>query len=334
MAEQIIEYPTHRLIIQEIENSKFIKVTNYVEGEVYQNMLDSIFIVKEMLVNFVSEERILLNNFLRSLVSFHNKEKNLLLGHPEMYVFIDEAEYYVFCIVNDLPYKEQEWFNTIYIQTSFINSLTLLINASVALIKVVYPECYNKPINLLEESFGEYIKKQEKYKCSIEQYRVFLEKNDIPCLYHFSSRKNFFSIKKNGICSLQELERLQVNVEYSASISSRRIDNNKNLSDYVHLSYERKNPMLYVALAEGRLADYVIFEITPEVIFLKETKFSNMNAAKNGAKISSDIDFFLQIPFKCFHKKDFGLLSTEEKNWYQSEVLVKNKVFTNQILNL
>jgi hypothetical protein len=92
--------------------------------------------------------------------------------------------------------------------------------------------------------------------------------------------------------------------------------------------------MLYIALAEGRLYDYVIFEITPDVIFYTETKFSNINAASNEADISSDINFFLNLPFRSFHNKKYSYLSEQSKKNYQAEVLVKKNIPTTQILNL
>ena len=92
--------------------------------------------------------------------------------------------------------------------------------------------------------------------------------------------------------------------------------------------------MLYKALAEGRLYDHIIFEVTPDVIFYKESKFSNINAASNEAVISSDINFFLNLPFSSFHNKKYSCLSEQAKKNYQAEVLVKNNISTNQILNL
>ena len=130
------------------------------------------------------------------------------------------------------------------------------------------------------------------------------------------------------------MKRLGISSKYSSSDVSRAIDSSKKLSHYIHLSYERDTPMLYTALAEGRLYDHVIFEITPDLIFLKETKFSNINVASNEAVISSDIFFFLNLPFSSFHNKKYSSLSEQSKKNYQAEVLVKNKIPTTKILNL
>ncbi|HOA82182.1 MAG TPA: DarT ssDNA thymidine ADP-ribosyltransferase family protein [Defluviitaleaceae bacterium] len=332
MAEQRLEYPTHSLILREVDNTKFIKVTNFVKDVIYQEMLDSYFTNPNN--NFVFEERKLLNNFVKSLTSFHNRIEDLPIGTPEMYIFGDDAEYYIFCMVNDLKYEEQEWFKTIYIKATFLYSITLFIGTSVSFLKTLYPDHYKKPVNLLEEVFRKLKQQQDLYKCNVETYVDFLIENKIDRLYHFSNRQNLESIKKNGICSISEMKRLGISSKYSSSDGSRVIDSTKQLSEYVHLSYERDTPMLYIALAEGRLYDYVIFEITPDVIFYKETKFSNINAASNEAVISSDINFFLNLPFSSFHNKKYSCLSDQAKKNYQAEVLVKNNIPTNQILNL
>lgn len=332
MVEQRLEYPTHSLILREVDNKNFVKITNFVKDVIYQEMLDIYFTNPNN--NFVFEERKLLNNFVKSLTSFHNRIEDLLIGTPEMYTFGDDAEYYIFCMVNDLKYEEQEWFKTIYVRATLLYSITLFIDTSVSFLKTLYPDHYRKPINLLEEVFQKLKQQQDLYKCNIETYMDFLIENKIDRLYHFSNRQNLESIRKNGICSISEMERLGISSKYSSSDVSRVIDSGKQLSEYVHLSYERDTPMLYKALAEGRLYEYIILEVTPDVIFYKESKFSNINAASNEAVISSDINFFLNLPFSSFHNKKYSCLSEQAKKNYQAEVLVKNNISTNQILNL
>lgn len=334
MGEKSFEYPTHNLFFKETENTKFVKATNLVKDVVYQEMLNAFFEMQYLNLHFVTEERKLLNNFVKSLVSFHNTKENIAFGVPEMYSFGDELEYYVFCLVNDLPFAEQEWFKTIYIKASFLYSLTLFQSASASLVKTLYPKYYSKPIDLIEERFRIIEREQERFKCPIDLHMKFLEDNDISKLYHFSSRENLDSIKLHGLCSLKELQRLGLSIKYGSSEDSRQIDATKNLSDYVHLSFERKTPMLYIALGEGRLYDFLIFEISPEVIFLKDTKYSNINAASKDAIISADINFFLNLPFSNFHNKDYHALSNEDKNHFQAEVLIKNRIEIKSILNL
>ena len=332
MGERRLEYPTHSIIIRDVDNTKFVKATNLVKDMVYDKMLNACLINQSR--NFVSEERNLLSNFVKSLTSFHNRKEDIFNGTPKMYTFGDETEYHIFCMINELPYCDQEWFNTIYIKTTLLHSIPLFINASVAFLKILYPEHYNKPVDLLKEVFRDLERSQNQYKCDINIYKNFLIQNNIAQLYHFSNRRNLESIKLHGLCSISELTRLGISAIYSSSEGSRSIDTSKQLLEYVHLSYERDTPMLYVALAEGRLYEHIIFEINPEVIFHKDTKFSDVNAASNNAIICSDINFFLNLPFSSFHNKNYNFLPEQLKKNYQAEVLVKNNISTKLIFNL
>lgn len=331
MDEQILEYPSHTLRIQKVGDTGFIKAINIVNGDVYQNMVD-VAIGRSFGSNFVYEERLLLANFVKSLVSFNNE--NLLFGTPVMTSFVDEADYYVFCLINEVPFEEQAWFKTIYVKTSFLNSITLFKSASVRLLKMLYPSLYVKPKDLLAELFTKYEEEKEKYKIDLTEVQRFLDSNDIHQLYHFSGKKNLDSIKARGLLSINRLMELGIKVEYSSSQESRQIDYRKGYVDYVHLSYEINNPMLYIALSEGRISDYSLFCISPDVLFLKETKYSIGNAASGNATISSDLKVLYQTPFSSFHNKQYYSLGEQDKFYFQSEVLVKSHIPITNILNL
>ena len=79
MSQMNLTYETHRLIIEQNAGEKFTRITNYVEGDVYREMVSSIIHDKEKAFFFVHNERILLNNFLQSLINFHNREKCILI---------------------------------------------------------------------------------------------------------------------------------------------------------------------------------------------------------------------------------------------------------------
>ena len=128
-----LEYQTHKLLLSSI--GRFTKVKNYVLGTVYQDMVSAIISEKEKALNFVFNERILLNKFLKSLLDFHNKE-NLIFSKPFNY-FNDEYEYYVFCVINDIEFKEQEWFNVAFIEEDIFTTYTYLKNASIKLLSMV-----------------------------------------------------------------------------------------------------------------------------------------------------------------------------------------------------
>lgn len=317
-----LEYPTHILLLS--SNKGYTKVKNTVLGEAYSNMVDAILSDFDKAINFVQHERILLNNFLKSLLDFHNKTE-YLFAKPFTY-FNDEYEYYVFCIINDIEFKEQEWFNIAFIEEDIYTTYAYLKNASIKLLQMLYPEYATISTNLLEEWFRSWEDEAKKYKCNPDDYKHFLEENEIDCLYHFSSSANTDSIKDRGLCSIMYLKEQKIDVDYVSNEASQLVDKRKGMEDYVHLGYEAKHPMLMKALAKGTLSSYKVYHINPIVLFLKKTKYTRCNAIKRNAEISDDINFFLQIPFKRFHKRSYFDLTEEEKDLFQSEVLVHRNI--------
>jgi hypothetical protein len=84
---------------------------------------------------------------------------------------------------------------------------------------------------------------------------------------------------------------------------------------------------------EGRILNPEILEISVDVIFQKETKFANRNATKNGVEINGTIENFKTINFSIFKNKYLDL-NLNEKDFYQAEVLVLEKVPLKKIINI
>lgn len=344
--EYNIEYPTHRLILHQENKCIYTKVTCYVDGKVYNDMVNAIIMDDAKAFHFVYYERQLINGFLKSLVSYHNKEYKDNL--PIFYCFDNELEYYQFCVDNDLLFEEQEWCKTAYICKEIKQVSYYLTNASILLIRTLYPEFINpskdKLFKLIVPSHKEqkiekpkeldpYATKASLYKCNPKDYQYFLVKNNIDRLYHFTSSNNRDSIRNNGICSIKYLGDHGISVHYASSYESRNIDKRKQTHNYVHLSYERKNPMLFIALKEGRLNDYIIYEVSTDVLFLKDTMFTHCNAAKTGAVFSTELSYMMEIPFNKFHNMPYDKDSCY-KDFFMSEILVKDRILPSLILNL
>ena len=219
-------------------------------------------------------------------------------------------------------------------KTDIYTAFNLIKDASVKLLSNLYPEYYHPPKSLFEEWIKQFNENRELYKCDPDEYKEFLEKNEIEAVYHFSSSKNTESIKKHGICSIKYLKDLGVSVDYVSTSQSQSIDRFKGFEDYIHLGFEKRHPMLMKALANGVLSSYKIYDINPSVLFLKDTMYSDKNAIKNTVIFSDKIDFLLNIPFKIFHKKNFFNLDSTGKDFFQSEVLVKHNIPSNLILNM
>jgi hypothetical protein len=327
--QRVVSYKSHTLYISSTTNSYYTRITNIVNGDAYQELVHkAIEAGYKTDTRFVYQERIFLNGFLKSVVGFHNKQEQY--RNIPFITFADEAEYYVFCIVNDIQFEEQVWFKTTFIRTSIYLASMYIINASIDFLRIFHPEYLDSHVDYLEE----YIKKivaniQESnidYKCNPKQYVGFLKKHQLTCLYHFTPINNVASIKTNGLLSIEQLRKANVRPSFASSGASRNLDKNKDLSDYVHLSYERDNPMIYVAIAEGRLSEYALLEISCDVLFWKNTKYTNKNAAKSDAIVTDDINFLLNIPFSKFHNKSYLKLREEDKEWFKSEILVKSQI--------
>lgn len=328
-----LSYPTHDIILETKDNSQYTKVTNYVQGQVYNDMVQAIISDKESALSFVARERVLLNNFLQSLLSIHNE--NEYLTSPIFFVFKDDTEYYMYCLVNDIEYENQAWFNTAFIKTDIYTALLYIKDASIKLISLTYPQFAQHPKSIIADWVTRAKDEKEKYKYNPDDYKSFLENNEIDRLYHFTSIRNLESIKKIGLCSNDYLEQLGVLPDYVSSSDSRKRDKDMGLGDYVRFSFEHEGQMLIKKIAQGdSIANYKILEVSPMLIFLKGTKYSKYNTLYRDAIISDNIQVIENLPFPRFHKKKYFQLDEEEKHLYGSEVLVKHNVPPIDLLNL
>lgn len=92
--------------------------------------------------------------------------------------------------------------------------------------------------------------------------------------------------------------------------------------------------MMYVAQNDGRISNPVILEIDLSVVELSTTKFSDRNATKNGAIIRGGYDGALNIHFSTVRQPNHFNLTLDEKEFYQAEVLVWEKVPISCITNI
>jgi hypothetical protein len=106
------------------------------------------------------------------------------------------------------------------------------------------------------------------------------------------------------------------------------------LQDYVRLSFTRKHPMMFVALKEGRIDEPIILEINPEVIFWKQTRYSNMNATRTGHSQGNNIEDFKKIRFNIVNQATHFDLDEDERPYYQAEVLIKTFIPLEYITNI
>ena len=80
--------------------------------------------------------------------------------------------------------------------------------------------------------------------------------------------------------------------------------------------------------------DNIILEIDPEIVCLKSTLYSDVNANRNNAAVGKDLSDFKKIRFDLFKHPNHFKLTEDEKPYYQAEILVKNHIPLKYIKNL
>jgi ssDNA thymidine ADP-ribosyltransferase, DarT len=103
--------------------------------------------------------------------------------------------------------------------------------------------------------------------------------------YHFTDEKNLDSIRKHGILSKQEAERLGVAIPVLGGNQwSQDADQLKGLRDYVNLCFTRSHPMCHLATEENRITP-VYLGIDPEIIKMEGVKITLDVANKGGVEL-------------------------------------------------
>lgn len=159
------------------------------------------------------------------------------------------------------------------------------------------------------------------YKEDKKQIEQILNKNGINKLYHFTDRSNLYSILTNGgLFSWEKCNKMGILISRSGGDElSRNLDSKSRLSNYVRVSFCEKHPMKYKALSEHRISDPIIIEISPEICYLKDTKFSDKNATDKNAKVGETVDYlpkdFLIFRSVYYHYHKINKRNTKQKSW-------------------
>jgi hypothetical protein len=117
--------------------------------------------------------------------------------------------------------------------------------------------------------------------------------------------------------------------------TSRGLDRDKGLEDYVRLSLCKSHPMAYRIHqeSEGR-ANLVLLKIKLDVTMFESTRFSNVNATDKRAKIGSDLEFIEEnLDFEAI-ALDWCWGSDPRHKLRQAEVMVKTFIPSKYIINL
>lgn len=177
-----------------------------------------------------------------------------------------------------------------------------------------------------------------KYKSEKAQIIRILQDNEVQCLYHFTDYLNLKSIRRlGGLYSWWSMKQKGLTIPCPGGGElSRSLDSQRNLEDYVRLSFTRNHPMMYAAKSEGRIETPCILKIKIDAAALRGTKYSNKNATikREPVNVGDTLDDLKQIHFETVLQSNHFNLEDDEISFYQAEVLVKSFLPAEYIINL
>lgn len=174
-------------------------------------------------------------------------------------------------------------------------------------------------------------------KSDAQEIVQFLLNNGIRYLYHFTEESNLPLIKsRKGLYSWSYLVSHDMKIPSpGGNDTSRGLDRDKGLEDYVRLSLCKSHPMAYRIHqeSEGR-ANLILLKIKLDVTMFESTRFSNVNATDKRAKIGTDLEFIQDnLDFEAI-ALDWCWGSDPRHKTRQAEVMVKTFIPSKYIVNL
>jgi len=145
---------------------------------------------------------------------------------------------------------------------------------------------------------------------------VFLRKQGIHHLFHFTDLENLPSIRKIGASTLTDRS---IPAKFNSDELSRKLDVNAGLQNYVRFSFSARNPMMYVSKREGRISDPVLLKIKLEAVSRPGVLFSDRNATRSDAILSESPTV---VRFDVVKRDHVFEIPELLRLYYQAEVLV------------
>ncbi len=176
------------------------------------------------------------------------------------------------------------------------------------------------------------------FKFNWRDFEKVLRDKGIEGFYHFTDERNMSSIIENkGLFSWYYCDINNIDIPASGgSLGSRENDRVNGKKDFVRLAFNKTHPMLFNAKKDGRIFKEKWLNIDIKVAFLKNTEFSDKNAAAFTSYtpiIGKELINLENIRFDLLRKRYFDL-NEEDKKYYQAEVLVKTWVPLEYVTNL
>jgi len=155
-------------------------------------------------------------------------------------------------------------------------------------------------------------------------------------LWHFTDKKNLESISEFGLLSWKELcRRGLVPAAPGGNDWSHEADQRFGVDGYVHLSFSKQHPMLYVAKKDGRITDPIWLKIDLSVLDDNNVRYTNAVANKAGIGLLENKAAKESIDLAAlFTYLDFGVEGNQERKQAaeKSEALIPTLISPNKIL--
>lgn len=165
------------------------------------------------------------------------------------------------------------------------------------------------------------------------EFKNVLDNNGIQYLYHFTDKRNIPSIKRHGGL-LSWYYCMQNNITIpcqGGDYDSQELDKKYGLEDYVRLSFCDDHPMAYRLKQSG--SNIVILKIKVDVALLKDTLFSDINAADKLHSHGSGLEDLKKVDFNAT-KRHYVSKNDEDFKSHQAEVMVKTFIPLKYIINI
>ena len=155
-----------------------------------------------------------------------------------------------------------------------------------------------------------------------QDFKQVLDENNVKYLYHFTDSRNIPSIKiHGGLLSWYYCHTHGITIPcQGGDDDSMGLDKKYGLEDYVRLSFCDDHPMAYRLRQSG--SNIVILKINVDVALLKDTQFSDMNAADKRHTHGKELEHLERVNFNATKRH---YLRSEDPDFkpHQAEVMVK-----------
>ena len=160
-----------------------------------------------------------------------------------------------------------------------------------------------------------------------------MDNNGIQYLYHFTDRRNIPSIKSHGgLFSWYYCKKNNITIPcQGGDYDSQELDKKYGLEDYVRLSFCDDHPMAFRLQQSG--SDIVVLKIKVDVALLKDTLFSDINAADKLHTHGGKLEDLKKVNFNAT-KRNYVRKDDIDFKPHQAEVMVKTFVSKKYIINL